>query len=125
MREFENKDIEIFDYTGEGYEPTMNFGEWRVAFMNYSDTLGAITKYERHMLTDEVFVLLEGKAALVVGEEKNVYQMEKFKIYNVKKAMWHGTAMSPDAKILIVENHNTSADNSEKIFLDEPIKVEL
>ena len=77
------------------------------------------------MLTDEVFVLLEGKAALVVGEEKNVYQMEKFKIYNVKKAMWHGTAMSPDAKILIVENHNTSADNSEKIFLDEPIKVEL
>ncbi len=125
MREFENKDIEIFGYTGEGYEPTMNFGEWRVAFMNYADALSAITKYERHMLTDEVFVLLEGKAALVVGEEKNVYKMEKFKIYNVKKATWHGTAMSPDAKILIVENHNTSADNSEKVFFDEPIKVEL
>ncbi len=125
MKEFENKDIEIFDYTGTGYEPTMNFGEWRVAFMKYSDTLSAVTTYERHMLTDEVFVLLEGKATLVVGEEKTVYKMEKFKIYNVKKATWHSTVMSPDAKILIVENHNTSANNSEKVFYDEPIKVEL
>lgn len=125
MKEFETKDLEIFDYAGEGYESTMNFGEWKVALMNYSDALSAVSKYERHMLTDEVFVLLEGKATLVVGEEKSIYKMEKFKIYNVKKASWHATVMSPDAKILIVENQNTTSDNTEKIFYDEPIKVEL
>lgn len=125
MKNFENNDIEIYEYTGEGYEPTMNFGEWRVAIMNWSPALDAVTKYERHMLTDEVFVLLEGKASLLIGEEKVTYKMEKYKIYNVKKAVWHGTAMSPDAKLLIVENHNTSAENSEKFFFDEPIKPEL
>ena len=125
MKKFENNDIEIFEHDGAGYESTMNFGEWRVAFMNYSDALSKMTKYERHMLTDEVFVLLEGKATLIVGEKKTAYKMEKFKIYNVKRAVWHGTVMSPDAKILIVENQNTSAENSEKIFYDEPIEVEL
>ena len=125
MKQFENSDIEIFDYTGTGYEPTMNFGEWRVALMNYSDNLKSVAKYERHMLTDEVFVLLEGKATLMVGEEKTLYKMEKFKIYNIKKAVWHATVMSEDAKLLIVENHNTSKANSEFIFYDVPEEVEL
>lgn len=125
MKAFENNDLEIYEYEGQEYEPTMHFGEWRVAFMNYADNLAALSKYERHMLTDEVFVLLEGKASLVVGENKDVYKMEKFKIYNVKKATWHGTVMSPDARLLIVENHNTSDDNSEKYFLDPPAKIEL
>lgn len=125
MKAFENNDIEIYEYSGEGYEPTMNFGEWRVAFMNYDDTLSTLNKYERHLLTDEVFVLLDGKATLVIGESKDVYKMEKFKIYNVKKGIWHGTVCSPDAKLLIVENHNTSAENSEKYFLDPPMEVEL
>ena len=125
MRTFENGEIEIYEYEGEAYEPTMHFGEWRVALMNYSDALSAINKYERHMLTDEVFVLLSGKATLIVGEEKTEYKMEKFKIYNVKKGVWHATVMSEDAKLLIVENHNTSAENSEKIFYNPPLKVEL
>ena len=125
MKQFENRDIEIFDYTGAGYEPTMNFGEWRVALMNYSDSLKSVAKYERHMLTDEVFVLLEGKATLMVGEEKALYKMEKFKIYKIKKAVWHATVMSEDAKLLIVENHNTSKANSEFIFYDVPEEVEL
>jgi len=125
MKIFENNDMEIYEYGGEGYEPTMHFGEWRVAFMNYADNLAALSKYERHLLTDEVFVLLEGKCTLIIGENKAEYKMEKFKIYNVKKGVWHGTVFSPDAKVLIVENHNTSADNSEKVFYDPPLKVAL
>ena len=125
MKTFESNDLDIYEYDGAGYEPTMNFGEWRVALMNYADSLAKMGKYERHLLTDEVFVLLEGKATLIVGESKTEYKMEKFKIYNVKRGIWHGTVMSPDAKLLIVENHNTTADNSEKIFYDTPIEVEL
>lgn len=125
MKSYENRDIEIYEYDGAGYEPTMHFGEWRVALMNYSDDLAALKKYEHHLLTDEVFVLLDGKATLVVGDDKTEYKMEKFKIYNIKKGVWHGTVMSPDAKLLIVENQNTTADNSEKFFFDPPIEVEL
>lgn len=125
MKTFENGGLEIYEYTAAGYEPTMNYGEWRVAFMNYSDELDGLYKYERHLLTDEVFVLLSGKVTLVVGEEQTEYKMEKYKIYNVKKAVWHGVVMSPDAKLLIVENHSTSADNSEKFFHNPKKKVEL
>jgi ureidoglycolate hydrolase len=125
MKTFENENIEIYEYDGEGYEPSMHFGEWRVAIMNYSDQLASFGKYERHMLTDEVFVLLDGKATLIVGDGKDEVKMEKFKIYNIKKAVWHATVMSRDAKILIVENHNTSAENSEKIFFETPVQVEL
>ena len=125
MKTFENGDLEIFEHNDAGYERTMNFEEWRVAFMNYADNFAKMEKYERHMLTDEVFVLLEGKATLVVGESRTAYKMEKCKIYNIKKGIWHGTVMSPDAKLLIVENHNTSKDNSEFIFFETPIEVEL
>ena len=40
--------IEIIDYNGEGYEPTMHYGEWRVAFMNCADALVKLNKYLKY-----------------------------------------------------------------------------
>ncbi len=125
MKEFENSEIEIYVNNEGGYEPTMHYGEWRVAIMNCSDMWDKVKKYERHLLTDEVFVLLEGKASLLVGEERKLYKMEKNKIYNIKKGVWHGAQLSPDAKVLIVENHNTSSENTEKILFDGGLEIEL
>ncbi len=111
--------LEIFDYNGEGYKRQMSYGEWTVALANYTDKWGRgnTTYIERHMLTDEVFVLLCGEASLLIGEEMTEVQMELGKIYNVKAGEWHQLICSPDVKILIVENDNTSAENSEKKFL--------
>ena len=112
------KDLEIFEYDGVGYNPTMNYGEWRVAIANYCDHFDR-EKYnylERHMLTDEVFVLLSGEAVLVTGKEFSETQMEKGRIYNVKKGAWHALLMEKDAKVLIVENHNTARENSEYYY---------
>ena len=39
--------------------------------------------------------------------------MEKNKVYNVKHAVWHAITTSEDAHVLVVENDNTSKDNSE------------
>ena len=107
--------IEIFEHESAGYKKMMSYGEWRVALANYSDKWerGKTTYIERHMLTDEVFVLLEGAATLFIGEEMTAYPMERNKIYNVKQGVWHRITASHDAKVLIVENHNTSRDNSE------------
>ena len=66
-------------------------------------------------------MLLEGEATLIIGLEKNLVPMEKHKIYNVKKGVWHNIKVSKDAKVFIVENDNTTYDNSEYVKFDEPI----
>ncbi len=115
MLTFDNQELEIYEYTGEGYERTMHYDQWRVALANFGESFDRekFCKIERHMLTDEVFVLLMGKATLIIGEDLKQVEMEPGKIYNVKAAVWHACWMSEDAKILIVENHNTSKDNTE------------
>ena len=109
------KGLEIAEYNGEGYEPTFHFKTWRVAFLNH-DAKGnkeGITYLERHNETDEVFVLLQGEATLLIGEDPEEEVMEKNKIYVVKQAVWHSIYMTEDAKLLIIENQDTSPENSE------------
>ena len=43
--------------------------------------------------------------------------LEKGRIYNVKKGAWHNILMSKDAKVLIVENHNTAIENTEYHYI--------
>ncbi len=112
--------LEVRDYTKEGYSPVVDYSTWRVAVLNYSNDLlpGKIKAMQRHNETDEVFVLLSGRCILFIGEgEENVTDilaenMQLFKIYNVKKSAWHTHTLSMDAKVLIVENRNTTFDNS-------------
>ena len=109
------QELDILEYNGDGYAPVMHFEAWRVALLNYCDRFdpSCPIKMERHLLTDEVFVLLGGEATLYIGEEMVVYPMEKNKIYNVRAGVWHRITTSRDAKVLIVENDDTSVDNSE------------
>lgn len=115
-----DKLLEVRDYIKEGYSPVVDFAEWRVAVLNYSNDLlpGNITAMQRHDETDEVFVLLRGRCILFIGEgDKKVTDifaenMQPFKIYNIKKSVWHTHTLSRDAKVLIVENRNTTLDNS-------------
>jgi hypothetical protein len=38
--------------------------------------------------------------------------MEPGKAYNIKKSTWHTVTLSPDGAILLVENMDTSKENS-------------
>lgn len=109
------KELEIFEHNGADYDPTMHFGTWRVALLNYAERFDEknFNMVERHFETDEVFVLLWGEGTLVVGEELDRVVMETGKIYNVKAGVWHQILVSRDAKVLIVENDNTVVENSE------------
>ena len=93
----------------------MNFGTWCVAFANYCDAFDKdkYTYLESHLETDEVFVLLSGTATLIIGKDFKEIPMETHKVYNVKKGAWHGLNMSTDAHVLIVEENNTSPENTE------------
>jgi len=117
--------LEIHEYTGEGFQPLVYFGSWRVAVLNYIEELhpAKIDTLERHPETDEVFVLIRGQGILflVDGESQDAILvpqvMEMGKIYNVKPHTWHTIVVSRDASVLIVENGDTGRDNSEYVSL--------
>ncbi len=110
--------LEILSHDGVGYDRTMHYGAWRVAIANFCDGFDR-EKYpylERHLLTDEAFILLAGEATLITSKAFTETPMEPCKIYNVKKGTWHALLMSRDAKVLIVENHDTCRENSEYFY---------
>ena len=111
-------EIEIYEHNGRGYDATMHFESWRVALANFGDNFDRerYSYVERHLETDEVFVLLSGNAVLVSGADRAEMPMEMGKIYNVKRGAWHALLMEEDAKVLIVENHNTSRENTEYLY---------
>ena len=117
--------LEITEYRGEGFKPLVFFGAWRVAVLRYLDELHPerIARMERHMETDEVFVLQEGRAVLLMGgkdprvEAVAPQVMEIGRLYNVRCTAWHSVIMSREATILLVENHDTGDANSEYVEL--------
>jgi hypothetical protein len=112
--------LEIRDHTLAGYKPVIDYANWRVAILNFSDDLRPqkITALQRHNETDEVFVLLRGRCLLFLGEgDQGItaihgQDMIPHTIYNVKKGAWHSHTLSEDAMVLIVENRDTTFDNS-------------
>lgn len=114
------KMLEIRDFTGLGYQPVIDFENWRVAILNYIDEIHPeqIKSMERHNETDEVFVILKGDGILFLGEGVDGIErihpqvMQPGSVYNVKRSVWHSIVLSKDGSVLIVENRNTSRENS-------------
>ena len=125
--------LEISEYTGEGYRPLIDYGQWRVAILRYIDELRPenIGKMQRHAETDEVFVLLSGRCILFLGEGDesvgaiHAQDMLPLKLYNVKRGAWHTHTLNEEATALIVENRDTAAHNSPEIELSAAQRQEL
>jgi hypothetical protein len=125
--------LEVSEYSGEGYLPLVDFDTWRVAVLNFIDELlpERLDTMERHDETDEVFVLLKGRCILFLGSEDQavikIYaeDLRPLKFYNVKKGCWHTHTLSEDASVLIVENLDTTSENSPTIALSAPQRREL
>lgn len=117
--------LEISEYKGQGYQPLIDYRGWRVALLRYIDELKPenLHTMQRHDETDEVFVLLEGRCILFLGEGNakisaiHVQDMEPFKLYNIKKSCWHTHTLSEGTTVLIVENQDTGRHNSPEIDL--------
>lgn len=113
--------VAIWEHNGEDYKPLIDYNGWRVAILNDAPKFRRerTTFLERHNETDEVFVLLDGECALYIGDGKDgagtisLMPMEKKKLYNVKKGVWHNLTAVPGTALLIVENADTSAKNSD------------
>jgi mannose-6-phosphate isomerase-like protein (cupin superfamily) len=112
--------IEVADHGEPGYRPLVrSAGDWMAAMMNGTGESWAVPEQlESHPLTDELFVLLAGRALMVAGgsgespADVAAVEMEQGRLYNVKAGVWHWTPMTPDAKLLIVEKTGTDADGT-------------
>lgn len=112
--------LEIREHNQPGYKPVIDYANWRVAVLNFSEELQVemIKALQRHNETDEVFVLLRGRCILFLGQGDQTItaihgqDMTPHTVYNVKKGVWHSHTLSKDAMVLIVENRDTTFDNS-------------
>jgi mannose-6-phosphate isomerase-like protein (cupin superfamily) len=119
--------IEVREHEAPDYQPLIDYQSWRVALMNYTADLtpDKIDRMQKHTETDEVFVLLQGRCILFLGEGQSAVtkvhavDMELNKLYNVKRGVWHSHTFSEEAKVLIVENRDTVYENSPFVGLSD------
>jgi mannose-6-phosphate isomerase-like protein (cupin superfamily) len=123
--------LEIRAHNESGFKPLISFGNWRVAVSNGPATYRqkSITKLSAHCETDEVFVLVKGSGALILGgngdipSEPEIVWMQPGLLYNVTRGTWHANAFMPGAQVVIVENEDTSAANSKNWELESPVLI--
>jgi ureidoglycolate hydrolase len=119
--------IEISSYEGEGYQPVIDYQSWRVAILNYCEELEVpnLKTMQKHMESDEVFVLLRGNCFLFSGgsgediNSMDVVLMKPLQLYNVKRGVWHTHTLDKEGMVLIVENQDTGDANSPTMTMTE------
>lgn len=125
--------LEISNFTGDGYQPLVDYEAWRVAMLRYHPELEAnvLATMQRHDKTDEVFVLLAGRCILFLGEGADgvthihAVDMAPLQLYNVKRGAWHTHTLSRDASVLIIENRDTTVDNSPVVPISSTQQAEI
>ncbi len=110
--------LEVFVHEGPGYRPLVYSEDWMVALLNYEDIMEPRKAHEieRHVQTDEVFILLRGRAAfyLVVDDAPlQVVEIQPGVIYNVLCGTWHNLLATQDAAFAIVEKRDADLTDTQ------------
>jgi len=101
--------------------------KWTVGIKNWkpANDITGIDCLERHNQTDELFVLTAGACTLIYANETadgmifGAVKMEPQKVYNIPAALWHNTITQKDTKMILIEDSNTSMENSDILALGE------
>lgn len=119
--------MEILNYTfeGEGMQRVFENEKWTVGIKNWkpANDITGIDCLERHNLTDELFVLVAGSCTLLYANEVDgkleigSVKMEPNKVYNIPATLWHNTVTCKDTKMILIEDSNTSMENSDILTL--------
>jgi len=119
--------IETYLHAGPGYNPFLIRDGWQVAQLNYMPELQAtdIRRVERHLVTDEAFILFQGASILIAATqaaEGLQFETELMKpgvTYNIPVGTWHNIAMAPQDVVIIVEKSNTHRNDDHYRDLSE------
>jgi hypothetical protein len=107
--------IETYPIDSPGYDPFLIREGWQVARLTHipEQDLFGIRKMDKHLLTDELFILLKGTAVLIAASEEDAnFQFEFVRMepgipYNIPVGQWHNIAMDREAELIIVEKDKT------------------
>lgn len=119
--------IAMYEYTQEGMQRVFENEKWMVGIKNWkpANDITGIDCLERHNETDELFVLVAGSCTLIYANETDggirfgAVKMEPQKVYNIPAALWHNTVTQKDTKMILIEDSNTSMENSDILSLNE------
>ncbi|PJJ30281.1 cupin domain-containing protein [Lacrimispora celerecrescens] len=119
--------IAVYEFAGEGMQRVFENEKWTVGIKNWkpANDVTGIDCLERHNNTDELFVLVEGACTLIYANESKeglefgVVNMQPDKVYNIPATLWHNTITQKDTKMILIEDSNTSMNNSDILELDE------
>ena len=101
---------------GSGFDSAHEFESWKIAYITSAEQYGDLKVVKRHTQTDEVFILINGSATLYTADGDNFLEttvLEKEKLYVVEKNTWHHLKVSEDALLIVIENSNTTKENTE------------
>ena len=104
--------IEQYSFSGEDFQVLKKCENWKIGFLRYSERFSGFKQLERHLRTDEAFILLDGRAVLYTEDEQR--EMKKCTLYNIPKGVWHHIVVSRDTTVMVIENADTSVENTEK-----------
>jgi len=119
--------IADYEFAGEGMQRVFENEKWTVGIKNWkpANDITGIDCLERHNKTDELFVLTEGSCTLVYanetekGLEFGAVKMVPGKVFNIPASLWHNTITQKDTKMILIEDSNTSMENSDILKLDK------
>lgn len=112
---------DIYSHEAEGIQCVFDNKKWVVCIKNWkpNNDVDQIQYLEIHHATDEQFILVKGKALLLVasrdekGFDIQVIPMEQGKVYNVPRDTWFNTITQKDTKLVYVQDAGTTGENSE------------
>jgi mannose-6-phosphate isomerase-like protein (cupin superfamily) len=110
--------LEIYTWDQAGYQPLVFSHGWQVALLNWEPVfdLENAGEIERHNQTDEVFVLVKGRAVLFCLTPEGRMQVEDMRpnvVYNVTQGTWHNLVSTREATWIIVEDRDTHLSDTE------------
>ncbi|HOQ98134.1 MAG TPA: hypothetical protein PLJ35_04870 [Anaerolineae bacterium] len=110
--------LETYGWDGEGYRPLVFSSDWQVAILNWEPAAdpARLGKVERHVGTDEVFVLLRGRAVLFTWSDAGEFALVEAApgvVYNVTAGTWHSVITTTGASWIIVEARDTHLHGTE------------
>ena len=126
--------LEEIEISGTGFKPLKDYGAWRVAQLSYDEAVNALQSLQilgRHFETEEVFTLLAGEAVMITagtGAAPDAFEttvLSPGQLYVVREGQWHAAVLAPESRLLIIENRNTGAANSENHSLSADEKASI
>ena len=114
--------------THSGFETVIMNDRFKCAFITPSSeySFGKVDRMKRHNHTDEIFVLLFGRAIMLTTVDGDFYEqeLEPGKAYNVQKSTWHYLAVTEDARVFVTEASDTPENNTDVLSLEVPYILE-